>query len=132
MSCQQIDPSNIENPEILTGMYYILDQVIYQAPLLSNVIKSRITKSVISIQEAFKEMEAFIKFDPIEGYDWNYEHPNASTFRKAKQEMSQTVEGGFTPEKLDNLLNVVQKQVCLFIKTPCIAVLTLNRDKKER
>lgn len=93
-------------------MFYILNDVIFKSPFLLNVLRARSLEAIKSLQSAFNEVSNFIKFDPTTGYTWNYDHPNATTFRKARDEQKiKSREGVLSMEKLQSITNIAKKKV---------------------
>lgn len=93
-------------------MYYILNDVIFKSPFLLNVLRARSLETIKALQSSFNEVSNFIKFDPTTGYSWNYDHPKATTFRKARDEQKlKSREGILSMEKLQSITNIAKKKV---------------------
>jgi len=54
-----------------TGMFYIIDGNIYEAPTLRAVAENRLMTSIFHLQNSFKIFSTFTEWDPIKDYSWD-------------------------------------------------------------
>uniref|UniRef100_A0A6B2LI61 Mediator of RNA polymerase II transcription subunit 6 n=1 Tax=Arcella intermedia TaxID=1963864 RepID=A0A6B2LI61_9EUKA len=61
-----------------TGMFYIIDDKVYQSPTLRSVLQYRLASSVFHLHEAFNTLSSFTEYDPLCNYSWNKKKSESS------------------------------------------------------
>jgi mediator of RNA polymerase II transcription subunit 6 len=56
-----------------TGLYYVIEDTVYQAPSLLSLLHSRMVGSLFYLHNSFRELSQFFDFDPLTNYKWSKE-----------------------------------------------------------
>lgn len=63
-----------ESPEMVEklAIYYILNNVVYQAPNLRALFESRMLKCLFYVERAMKSLGSHVRYAPNQGYTWDF------------------------------------------------------------
>lgn len=93
------------NPTQVTPIadYYIIGDMVYQAPDLGSFVNSRLLTAVNSVRSAFEEASSYMRYHPTKGYWWEFKGQQALKLAE-KKENTEVRTTAFQRTRVDALL----------------------------